>query len=322
MKLKNLLLFLALAVAVFSIESNAYGQANKNQKEIYKSTVDCNGNTTDLSLTIVKSKSDSSTPTTALVLYHGGGWINGRPESMLAIANYFSQHGVTSFLVEYRLESTHGTTPYESLMDAKSAMRYIKANCEKFNIDPDKIVSMGASAGGHLASAINLCHEINDPADKLAGIEDISSSSVAQILYNPVVYNGPDKVGGLPGYANGNKANDFRVAEYWQKFSPYDNVAKGISPSLILLGSKDRLIPVEVAYGFQEKVKSVGGKCEVTIYEGEAHSFWGLDHKNKSAVNFAKTTRESHNFLKELGLIDGECTIETYIKGLKGDYAL
>ncbi len=319
---------LAIAICFISY-AGAYAQRKadsaekmETQKEIYKSTVDCNGNSVDLSLTILQTKKikSSTTPTPVLVFFHGGGWKNGRPESMKTISSYFVEHGLPSIMVEYRLESEEGTTPYESLLDAKSAMRYIKANCERFNIDPDKIVTLGASAGGHLAAAVNLCHKINDPADAMVGTAEISTKSCAQVLYNPVIYNGPEKVGRLPGYANGNKKDDFRVADYWEDFSPYNNVEAGVSPSLILLGSNDQLIPTEVAYGFQGQVKEVGGRCDVIIYEGQKHSFWGYDHKENSAEYFVKTTRAVHEFLVSLGLIDSECTIDEHVKRVRPTY--
>ena len=87
-----------------------------------------------------------------IVFFFGGGWVNGNRYHFLEQAKYLSERGMICFLVDYRIASLHGTTPFEALEDAKSAIRFIRENNTKFNIDKGKIIAAGGSAGGHLIS--------------------------------------------------------------------------------------------------------------------------------------------------------------------------
>lgn len=70
-------------------------------------------------------------------------------------------------LADYRVQTVDGSTPFESLEDAKSAVRFIRANADKFHVDPDKIVCSGGSAGRHLAAATAAIKKYNDKNDDL-----------------------------------------------------------------------------------------------------------------------------------------------------------
>ncbi|MCX6307832.1 MAG: alpha/beta hydrolase, partial [Bacteroidia bacterium] len=88
----------------------------------------------------------------AIVFYFGGGWITRAISQFETHSKYFAQRGMVCFIVDYRVTKTDKTTPFESLMDAKSAMRFIKANAKRFHLDTTKMVASGGSAGGHLAA--------------------------------------------------------------------------------------------------------------------------------------------------------------------------
>ena len=119
----------------------------------------------------------------AIVFFFGGGWNKGSIHQFKPHANYFSQRGIVCFLVDYRVRNRHKTTPFESLKDAKSAIRFIKENANSYFLDTTKIVASGGSAGGHLAAAAALVNEYNDDSDNLS----ISSKPNALILFNPAL---------------------------------------------------------------------------------------------------------------------------------------
>ena len=66
---------------------------------------------------------------------------------------HFADEGFIAISADYRIESVEHTTPFDSVTDGKSAFRWIRAHAKKLNIDPDRIVGAGASAGGHVAAA-------------------------------------------------------------------------------------------------------------------------------------------------------------------------
>ena len=104
-------------------------------------------------------------PTAAIAFFFGGGWRGGEYTHFQRQALYFSQRGLTTFLFEYRVENRHNTSPVECIKDARSALRFLKLNHSKFNIDPQKIIASGGSAGGHIAAATATLHSINELTD-------------------------------------------------------------------------------------------------------------------------------------------------------------
>lgn len=226
----------------------------------------------------------------AMVFFFGGGWKSGTRYQFLNQAKYFSQRGLVCFLVDYRVESKNHTTPFESVKDAKSAIRFIRKNALEFGIDTSKIIASGGSAGGHLAAATALISDYNENTDDLS----ISCIPNSLVLFNPVIDNGP---GGY-GYE--------RVGKEYKNFSPLHNIREGVPPAIFFLGTKDNLIPVETAEYFRKIIEIVHGRCELKLYEGETHGFFNYAKFD----NYKKTVQETDKFLQSLGYLGDEPIIE------------
>jgi acetyl esterase/lipase len=226
----------------------------------------------------------------ALVFFFGGGWIGGTPAHFAHQAGYFAQRGMICFRADYRVQSRHGTTPFESLKDAKSALRFVRAHAADLAVDPERIVASGGSAGGHLAAATALIDGFNEDGEDTA----ISSVPNALILFNPVMDNGP---GGY-GYD--------RVGDAYRFFSPLHNLNRGAPPTILFLGTEDDLIPVETAAYYKTVMEKVGSRCELFLYEGEKHGFFNYGNFD----NYKKTVNEANRFLVSLGFIKEQPVIE------------
>ena len=228
----------------------------------------------------------------ALVFFFGGGWNSGSRAQFEPQAAYFAKRGMVCFLVDYRTKKQHQTSPYESVSDAKSAIRYLRKNAGKYHIAPDKIITSGGSAGGHLAAASALVKGYNDPGD------DVNFSAIpnALVLFNPVIDNGP---GGY-GYE--------RIGEQYVNFSPMHNIHAGAPPTLFLQGTKDKLIPVVTAQYFQMVMEKVGSRCDLILYEDQPHGFFNYPNFE----NYQKTVQAADDFLQSLGYLvkDPEVKIE------------
>ncbi len=219
----------------------------------------------------------------AAVFFFGGGWVGGTINHFKPQAELLVGRGMVCFLVEYRTRNSHGTTPVESLKDAKSAMRYVRANARSFGVDPRTIAAGGGSAGGHLAAATAFIDGFNEVTD------DLTAGSVpdALLLFNPVIDNGP---GGY-GFE--------RVGNYYQDFSPLHNLRPGAPPTLFLLGTNDRLIPVETAKYYQTVMEKMGSRCDLILYEGQGHGFF-----NESNPEYhQKTNKAMVDFLESIGYL-------------------
>ena len=255
-------------------------QMGNSQEEILYKKVD----TTRLFLEVYHpEKIDSSKNYPAMVFFFGGGWKGGTRTQFLQQAKYFAKRGMVCFLADYRTESKNGTTPFEAVKDAKSAIRFIRKNAAKFNIDGAKIIASGGSAGGHLAAATALIKGYNDPTDDMS----IDCIPNALVLFNPVVDNGP---GGY-GFE--------RIGEAYKDFSPLHNIKQSAPPTIVFLGTKDHLIPVVTAQYFKMVMEKVESRCELKLYEGEGHGFFNYAHHKA----YKSTVRETDQFLVSLGYL-------------------
>ncbi|MCK0147101.1 alpha/beta hydrolase [Arenibacter sp. F26102] len=261
-------------------------QICNSQEEILYKKVD----TTQLFLEVHYPPNMKSTETyPAMVFFFGGGWVGGKRSQFLHQAQYFAKRGIVCFLADYRTSKINGTTPFESLKDAKSAIRFIRKNATKFNIDGNKLIASGGSAGGHLAAATALIEGYNDSADD-ASIDCIPN---ALVLFNPVVDNGP---GGY-GYE--------RIGDEYKSFSPLHNIEKDAPPTILFLGTKDHLVPVVTAEYYKIVMEKVESRCDLKLYEGEGHGFF--NYANLKA--YKNTVSEADQFLVSLGYLNKEPVI-------------
>ncbi len=218
----------------------------------------------------------------AIIFFFGGGWKSGSIKQFEPHAKYFSEKGMICFLADYRVNSRQQTSPFEALKDAKSAIRFIRKHSGDFHIDTAKIIACGGSAGGQLAAATALIKNFNDTTDNLS----ISCIPDALVLFNPVIDNGP---GGY-GYE--------RIGEKYKDFSPIHNIKIGAPPTIIFLGTEDKLIPVETAKYYKTVMEKVGSRCDLILYEGEGHGFFKFKPEY-----FEKTVFEVDKFFRSIGFV-------------------
>lgn len=215
-----------------------------------------------------------------IVFFYGGGWNAGTISHFYPQCEYFASRGMVGICADYRVKSRHQTSPAECVKDGKSAIRWIRSHATELGVDPNKLVAGGGSAGGHIAAATAFLENFNEKGEDLS----ISCRPNALVLFNPVFDNGPS------GYGFN------RVKEYWKEFSPLHNVDKNAPPTLVLLGTNDKFIPVSTATEFKSRMNTVGARCELKLYEGEPHGFF-----NKS--KYSETISETDAFLSSLGFL-------------------
>jgi len=226
-----------------------------------------------------------------IVFFFGGGWNGGTIYQFLDQAKYFASRGMISILVDYRVKTKHGTTPFDAVRDAKSAMRYIKGHAKELGVNTKKLVASGGSAGGHLAAATTLLPGLNEPTDDLA----ISPKATALVLFNPVIDNGEG------GYGHE------RIGDRYMEISPMHNITKKTPPTIFFLGDTDKHIPVATGKAYQAKMEAVGSRCELFIYKGQEHGFF--NKTKKKSKYYTETVFEADVFLESLGYLKGKPTI-------------
>lgn len=224
----------------------------------------------------------------AMVFFFGGGWQNGTVLQFERQAHYFASRGIVTVRVDYRVKSRHGVSPRECVEDAKSAIRWIRSHSKDLGVDPDRIIAAGGSAGGHIAA----CSSLTPGLD--ADNEDITTSSRpnALILYNPVLrFAGEERL--MRRINNDKKLGDL--------ISPTLHISSDTPPVLLLYGTADPLI--EQGNEFVKRAELHRLKVELFTAENQKHGFF-----NRSPW-LETTTRRVDVFLKSIGYLDGEPTL-------------
>ncbi len=229
-------------------------------------------------------KATDKTP--AIVFFYGGGWFGGATTQFYKQSTYLASRGMVAICADYRTKNNGGVDPRGCVTDAKSAMRWVRSHAAELGIDPNHIAAGGGSAGGHLAAATAFIKKFDEAGEDLS----VSCRPDALVLFNPVVDNGE---GGY-GYD--------RVGAYWQDFSPRHNIDVDAPPTIFMLGTADKLIPVTVGEEYKKKMDAVGKRCELRLYDGQPHGFF-------NGAKYNETLTETDKFLESLGFLKGKPTL-------------
>ncbi|MBQ9358203.1 MAG: alpha/beta hydrolase [Abditibacteriota bacterium] len=210
------------------------------------------------------------------IAIHGGGWTEGSVEASDWLGAPLVDMGYTVFGISYRFAPKY---PFPAqIEDCKSAVRFVRANARKYNIDPDRIVAYGSSAGGHLASLLGVLPEgVFEGKGPNKGY-----SSRVNLVINSL---GPEDMEfftrvpgsaltGAFGYLFGQQDR----AEWIKKSSPAAYVSSTFAPHLLLFGGRDDLVYAAQGELFYNRLRRAGVYAEIHISPGSGH---GLPHEFK-----------------------------------------
>lgn len=288
------LLSLALASSLPSLSAaNAYPPKFDGARiETYKTVGD-----TTLSLHIFEppaSASGAKTNRPAIVFFFGGGWTSGTPGQFEQQCRHLASRGMVAITADYRVASRHQVKPTACVADAKSAIRWVRANAARLGIDPKRIAAGGGSAGGHLAAAVATVPGFDEPTED----KKISSVPNALLLFNPALVLA--EMPGLDLKGFGTQVPEERLGTAPKNISPAHHVKKGTPPTIIFHGKADTTVPYATAEKFAAVMKAAGNRCELVGYEGQPHGFFNHGRKDGK---YAETLAASDAFLVSLGWI-------------------
>ncbi len=231
-------------------------------------------------------KSSDSRP--VMIFFFGGGWTGGTTNQFMDQADYFASRGMVTARADYRVKSRDGVTPDQCVEDARSAVRWLRKNAQQLGIDPQRLVSSGGSAGGHLAACMIIEKSVDTEGDDLS----ISTMPQAMVLFNPVLSFESEQI----LVRLGDKKH------LAKRISPTAHLHKGCPPALILFGTDDRLKVFGDRYW--EKAEGLGVRADKYLAEGQGHGFF-----NRSPWK-ERTMIAADEFLASLGLLKGKPTVE------------
>ncbi|MFM8273177.1 MAG: prolyl oligopeptidase family serine peptidase [Gemmata sp.] len=218
-----------------------------------------------------------------------GGWVSNKAGG-IGPGQEFVNRGYTVFAV------THGSQPKftvpEVLEDMHRAVRFIKANAKRYNVDPEKLGIAGGSAGGHL-SLMQGCAPRPANRDSKDPVEQFSSKVAAvACFYPPTDFLNYGKEGEI-ALGSGTLRNFRPPFDFWERekgtnklvviadeerrkeigkaISPVYHASKDSAPALIIHGDADTLVPIQQAELIIAKLKGNNVPCELAVRKGAAH---------------------------------------------------
>lgn len=228
----------------------------------------------------------------AIIIAHGGSNAGGDKSTggVQGIAAFYAARGFVAFNINYRLKGQYGLLPkqwypsqqlgaevfspnmaktYPAVRDCKAAVRFVRANAEKYGVDPDRIAVSGGSAGAGDMVAVGITFEddykseISVDDDPTLASTHLSFSSRPQVIVS--------HWGG---------AWD---ADLVQQYDPQNRTryAKSNPPTIEFHGDKDTTVPIEAAYMMQASYAEVGVPYELHVLEGCGHAAWCYDGKGR-----------------------------------------
>jgi acetyl esterase/lipase len=228
----------------------------------------------------------------AIVICPGGGYGGLAPHEGKGYALWFNEHGVTAFVLKYRLGSAGYRHPV-MLQDAARAIRTVRARAEEWKLDPKRIGIIGSSAGGHLASTM-LTHFDAGKAEALDPIERVSSRPDLGILCYPVITMGELTHAG----SRKNLLGDKPSPELIEALSNELQVTKDTPPCFIWHTAEDTAVPVENSLLFAGALRKAGVPFDLHIYERGKHGM-GLGSQPYGGGEQHPWTRDCLFWLKQ-----------------------
>lgn len=226
-----------------------------------------------LFLDTLQSHTPPEKPRPALVYVHGGGWRSGDKTVGLYSLIPFAKDGYFCASIDYRL-TDEATFPAQ-IEDAKCAIRYLRANAQRYNIDQNRIGVWGASAGGHLVALLGTSGDVAELEGKSGWADTTSRVQAVCDWYGPTDLtllkdvpsggHGTDAVEALLGGTVAEKEDLARMA------SPVTYVSDDDPPFLIMHGEKDPLVGLRQSKVLHAALQEAGIACDFRVIEHAAH---------------------------------------------------
>jgi acetyl esterase/lipase len=219
-------------------------------------------------------KKKGRTKQTAIIIVHGGGWRSGNRTQHYPLAQRLANLGYVCFTPEYRL-STEALYP-AAVYDIKTAIKWIKNNAKKNNVDTNKITVLGFSAGGELAAFMGATNGMTefegtacnmDVSSKVNAIVDIDGTLS---FVHPESSEGDDSKrtsAGTYWFGYSKKEN----TALWIQASPLTHAGKHTPPTLFINSSVDRMHAGRNDYS--KILNNYGTYTEVQGFENSPHGF-------------------------------------------------
>jgi acetyl esterase/lipase len=221
----------------------------------------------------------ATTPQPTVVYFHGGFWAAGAKEGSLMSLVPWLEMGWNVVNVEYRLARVAPAPA--AVEDALCALRFLAVQAKTYNIDLERLVVTGESAGGHLTLASAMTPESAGLDRQCAGNTPVPKVAAAINWYGITdvadVIDGPHKAN-LAVTWLGSLPNRDEIAK---RVSPLTYVRTGLPPILTIHGDQDPLVPYDHALRLHAALMKAGVPNRLLTIANGAHGNFTPDERVK-----------------------------------------
>lgn len=231
----------------------------------------------DIPTLTVYRPSDCEPTGAAMVICPGGGYGHLAAHEGQGYAVFLNQHGITAFVLKYRLGSNGYRHP-AMLQDAARAVRLVRSRAGDWGLDEDRIGIMGSSAGGHLASTL-VTHFDDGDLEAVDPVERVRSRPDLGIFCYPVIT--------MESYGHkGSRRNllgEQPAPELVELLSNEKQVDAGTPPCFLWHTVEDTSVPVRNSMEFAAALQRAGVPFELHLYEKGRHGL-GLGNRDGGPI--------------------------------------
>ena len=195
----------------------------------------------------------------AVIICPGGAYVGRAKHEGEGYAKFLSSIGVHAFVLHYRVSPNRFPIP---LLDARRAMRYVRANAETYRVNPEKIAIMGSSAGGHLAALLSTYNDAID-GEGVDVLDGVDYHPNAQILCYPVL-----DIMGHPGSFLNLLGEGYASHK---RYTPSLLATTDTPPLSLWHTSSDTSVDVNNARRYAERLHELGISLEMHVYPIGGH---------------------------------------------------
>ncbi|MCR9115681.1 MAG: alpha/beta hydrolase fold domain-containing protein [bacterium] len=229
---------------------------------------------------VLPVKRSSKEPLPVIAFIHGGGWRAGNKTGGTRKVGAFVASGdYIGVSIGYRL-TDEASWPAQG-HDCKAAIRWIKANAQKYNLDPKRIVVWGTSAGGHLTAYLGTTGNDKSLEGKLGNhLKETSEVAGAIDFFGPANFitmaDGESRIdhskaSSPEGRLLGGAPKE--VAETAKAASPVTHVDKNDPPFLIAHGTNDQVVPFDQSTELHQRLKDADVQSALITMKDAGHGF-------------------------------------------------
>ncbi len=265
-------------------------------KRISNRTYSRNGSKLDAYVPVGATPPEGGWP--AIVAMPGGGWKWASKDEYGAGIAGIAKSGFVIVPIEYAFANDRPAWP-ANINDVRAAIRWVRTNAAKLNVNPNRIATMGESAGGHLAALAAVLPDgpvvkegVNAAQSRAIPGEVSSRVQAAVVFYGPTDLplewqQQPEVRSYLSRFLGGSLAR--RQGRYVAA-SPISHVSSDDPPVYIVQGTRDNVIDESQSLNFAKALNAVGVPATVQLLEGAPHGIrFGIKSDNmKRLVSFLR----------------------------------